>query len=202
MLGNVLIVGQMRSGTAAVAEVVHRLGIPVALSMLAPVPPTYRPDWEDTDLVTALLPLAADHQMRDARGFLREHFRGRRVGAERFFGSPRFAVKSPLLALCWDDVLATIGPDPIVIVVERDQAAIDASIRRTFPANALGCLQTNERIRAAIEKIEPTLRVRYEGLVQNPVGGCAEIGRCFGITDVDRVFDSIASVQEPTSCPR
>ncbi len=200
--GPVLITGQLRSGTSCVAEIVHNLGVPVAFSILAPVPPTYRPDWEDADLALALVPLMLGRQMRDPLAFLKANFAGRVQHARRFWNSDRFATKSPVLALIWDDVLRACHPygKPIVLMTSRDQDDIDTSVRRSFlPSLVDAAFTTNRRIRAALETIEYDHFCPYESTVEEPEAAVFYIAGALGISDPERIAAAVACIKEPTS---
>lgn len=196
-----LITGQMRSGTAAVAEAVHALGIPVAVQMHAPVPPTYRMDWEDADLSLKLAPLMFGRKIRDFAAWFGQYLKTRSMFTHRQWGTEHFAIKSPLLPLVWPEVAAAV-PGAIILHTRREQGDIDRSVRACFRVeqvkDALAC---NERIQAALEPIEPTMRVIYERLVVHPESCVEHIAGALGVSSKERIEAAVATVKEPRPWP-
>jgi hypothetical protein len=190
---NVLaIVGQMRSGTSAVAEVVHTLGCPVAVHTPAPLPPTYRFDWEDSELSNAL----AKGKM--SKPWLVDYLHSRDKHS-KLFPSGWFAIKSPLLALHWyeiDEALDEVGVgDTCVVRVWRNPQEVERSMRLQPQLS----VETNTEIRDAMTVMAGDLdmAISYETLLSTPLAMTRGLAKEMGIKDEERIMEAAARVRRP-----
>lgn len=190
----IAITGEMRSGTSMMAEVIHFLGFPVVVSMLAPGHPTWRPEWEDPDLAV---------QLALGRGVtvesLVEHLRFRREAAERqakYHGRslPGISIKSPFLALnadAMEKAAIEVGMKGSWVVIGRGAEAVDASLRAALRGRDLeNARKANERIR---DVVEPGWS--YEEFMEDPYGEVTDLAGELGITDTDCILRAVGRVQ-------
>lgn len=209
----VLITGQLRSGSSAIAEIVHTLGVSVGTSFLAPMAPTYRLEWEDADLSAWMMQFlgANEHKQNDLErkfpGWLRSYLAGRIGHARNMAGiwgvdEPQtIAAKQGVLALYMPevrDVAKSLDLNVRTISVCRRQSGIDASVKRSFPPSLVaGALALNQKIR---DCTPGNAYVHYEWLIDRPSAVVREIAAFLGVTDEDRIADAIDRVKEPTTC--
>lgn len=200
----VLIVGQMRSGTSAVSEIVHTLGIPMGVAFLAPVPPTYRCEWEDMALAEAM----ARHWVRGevpAGGlqvWWQNYLDRRSKHAAKVLGTDRWGAKTPPLCLVLDTLMAdTLKAGYTALIhVDRPQGSVDASVRRTFSPDLIDrALETNAKIRGKLKDLPCHLRVPYDELVSYPTTWVRKIAGLLEVDDASRIADAASRVMEPTS---
>jgi hypothetical protein len=150
------ITGQMRSGTSAIACAVHRAGIPVCVTMPAPLPPAWNSDYEDFTLSAALLEGKCDE------AWFKEYFAYRRAHADLAFGHEHFAIKSPWLAFCALE-LNDLFDDITWVKTSRDQAGIDASMSHHKQLNP----DINKSIAQLLDNI-PGVTIDYNTLLADP----------------------------------
>lgn len=212
----ILVVGQMRSGTAAVAGTLHHLGVPVAVSIMAPVPPHFRPDWEESTLSAHLVQAVgiggtgidpADAALFRAMypDYLRHRLAVAGNLAERF-GLPTVAIadKCPLLAFVLDEAVEaarSAALEPVVVTVSRDPEAVERSVRRAFGADADKAMATNAAIEAALAPWRPgSVEVSYEKLIGDTDSVAWKLANCAGVTDRSLLAAAVDFVKEPVSC--
>ena len=121
----VAVTGQMRSGTSAVAEALHRMGCPVAMHTPAPMPPTWRFDWEDSKLSARLM--GRDVSSLWLRDYLPERWRH----AQQCYDSTCITLKSPYLAFARNEleIVAEMLEIPLFwVVLHRPQIDVDCSM--------------------------------------------------------------------------
>jgi hypothetical protein len=171
--------------------------------MHAPVPPTYRLEWEDAELSVTL----SRHALQGWNPkcgwapWLRNYMADRKAHAERFFGTHRFALKSPLLALVWGPLMEA-APGATIIRTTRPHREIEKSEARAFRAVGVERgREINARVGRALEPIVPHLSVHYPDLVREPAAVIADI---VGLLDIggnsaERIPAAVACVMEPTS---
>lgn len=188
----VFVTGLMRSGTSMVAEMVHRLGVPVALTLLAPPTADGRLEWEDAEAsltLARLIPLGGGTAPTPAAAAAFDRwwpdYRRRREAAARSIRWPgrtpprAIAVKSPLLLFFADRLKGTI------IATRRDPAAVAASVRRSFTRPDLA-EATNALLRERLEggALAPALTIDYEHDAAAIAGALAG---ALGVTDPERI---------------
>lgn len=198
-----IVLGQMRSGTSAVAEIVHRLGIPMGRSFVAPAPPVYRFEWEDTELSMVFARFWI-RQENPAGGWFPwwKNYLAERKRHARRFNTDRFGMKTPPLALLLDTLLPEARKlgQVALIHVERPQPQIDASVRAAFPPGLVQkALTANASIQQKNAKLPCELLVNYERLVVDPSLHVWAIAKLLEVTDETRIQDAISHVQEPTT---
>ena len=177
-----IITGQCRSGTSAVAQVVNRLGVPVAVTLGCPNAITgHQFDWEDLDTFRVLTrwipfgrpPSSEPGLAKELREDLARRWSmacGMADVAE--LPDPKIiAGKCPLYALCFDEVIqAARGLFEVeVISMNRKQRDIDASVERTYWSDPMkrAVHATNDLIEDALGRIE-AWQVDYHELVEDP----------------------------------
>lgn len=182
-MGCTVIVGLPRSGTSAVAGVVHRLGIGMGERLLPPAPPNPKGFFEDEDfLAMHVRLLGGRHFAPEAR-----HLRPADDPAwaeyaaliGRRNGGPAWGLKDPKLCFLLPHFLAR-QPAPVrVVTTTRRFNHTVASYRRLW-----GGIELNEAVRrlghyahamsANLETLEttatgtPVHRVSYEALCRDP----------------------------------
>lgn len=184
----VAILGQMRSGTSLLASIVHHLGYPVAITMGAPIPPTWDFDWEDQEL-TEMLMLGEP----DQRWFER-YLAGRGEASSRLGTDGDFAVKSPYLALHWEPFVRAadrLGADLCVFMTDRRQDAIDISLA------GLPVLSSVDQacIRAALRGIASDMTIRYEALLSHGKQRVLDIADRLDVIDEEAVERATAQIR-------
>jgi hypothetical protein len=210
----VLITGPMRSGTAAVSQVVHYLGFNAGVAIHAPAPPAWRSDWEDFELANALIQLCpmgdsdpTSSQRTAALNFFANYVRRRMdwlSALQEFSGVelPGWSMKSPLLALFMDEARAAIGDEPDLrlrtIEVVRDTDGMAASWNRTL-SRIEGAADTQWGIMRAVAKEQFTLRVDYDELVAHPDRGVLAIAGALDVNDEAAIGRAKSVVKRPTS---
>jgi len=192
----VAVTGQMRSGTSAVAEALHRLGCPVAMHTPAPQPPTWRFDWEDSKLSSRLMSRGVEAPwMRD---YVAERYRH----AAMCYDSTCIALKSPYLVFAKEalQIVSEMRDDPLFwVVLRRPQIDIDCSISQWEVLDP----DVNKEIKAILagsDKWANTITVDYDKLVENPKQGVSALALQLGLRpDPGGLEGAIATVKEPTS---
>lgn len=187
----VVITGQFRSGTSAVAQIVNRLGIPVAVTMGVPHAFShYELDWEDPQTYETLdrwRPVSG--RAVDLHGFvkairadLERRLYYARFLADRAFLPPPLAIatKCPLWALALQELGEAVDGlfgDVTLVRTTREQGAIDRSVERVYkPAFRPHVYRTNLLIQRELEAGHAwDLVVDYDELVRNPECRVAEI---------------------------
>lgn len=209
----VLVAGLMRSGTSAVAGMLHALGVPMAVTLMAPVAPTWRLEWEDAPAALKLSEWAAGgaHQSGLMHHwfccYLRERIRlAQEADAIRETSTPVIGFKSPLLLLMWDHVRSTDVGVPITII---STTRPEEDVRRSFDlAIPPGCRMREtwesiqDHLRRARGRVLADLCVDYEDLVADPAAWAVTLGRLMEVTDPERIAAAAAMVKEPTTCRR
>ncbi len=211
----VIVCGQMRSGTSLVAQMLHLMGCPMAVNLLAPMPPTYRMDWEDTDATLELfsaVPLGTaptDAVRARFKVWIRRYryarltlARGQHLNALRH-PPGAIGVKHPLF-LHFRRELAEMD-DVRIVTTRREQAAIDESVAHAFPPwrNMTGAMRTNELLAAEQALVTPDLEVSYERTIENPRGTAEALAGLIGKTGNMAAIERAAeAVKEPTSWAR
>lgn len=190
-----IITGQFRSGTSAVAQVVNRLGAPVAVTVGCPHPACgWQLDWEDPETFRVLnrwLPLDRPRQAYPGlAAAIKEDLRRRWLWAQSLadvVGTEPptvIAAKCPLFALCFDDVIeAAHGLFNLdIIALNRRQEEIDASVERSYWSAAFkeAVLGTNEKIEDELGRIEAH-QVDYRELCADPETMTAQLASILGV---------------------
>lgn len=199
----IIVLGQMRSGTSAVSEVIHTLGIPMGVAFLAPIAPTYRLEWEDWNL-TEMVDSYWRKGIIPGGGLMpwwKRYLEMRRQFMERA-GAQSWGFKSPPWSLLADTLLPETrkAGRVAVIRVDRPQQSIDVSVKRSFPASIVDmAMATNERIRQKLDGIEIDFRVPYDNLVSGPTVVIEALAEFLAVEDPERIADAISRVRGPTS---
>lgn len=186
----VLITGPFRSGTSAVAQVVHRLGFPVSGQIIPPVPPRWHSDWEDQFALLALQhALNAENPSVWFSDWFPRYLDERREHTTRLAGlttwNPRgFAIKSPLYAPFVNEIEAAcnaIGKPLLIIKCQRVKADRDKS-HDAVNSKILSYTEFVAPVRRlakiaekASEAVKEDLLVDYELLLHNPQSECQRI---------------------------
>ena len=197
------VVGQMRSGTSAVAEIVHRLGVPMGLSFGAPVAPTYRFEWEDMALSLAFGRYWV-HGLEPAMGIFAwwDAYMADRFKHATRLGLDRWGFKTPPWCLLGDTLLSAARKlaCTALIEVDRPQPNIDSSVRRAFPPGLVDkALIANASIKQKIRDLPTVLKVPYLELVEQPALWVGRIAGVLEVDDQDRIQDAIRNVLRPTT---
>ncbi len=188
----IALTGQLRSGTAAVAEVLHRLGCPVATEMGAPAPPTWQLEWEDTELSVGLARGLA------TKDWLRTYLEWRLIHAKTsgFAIEGTVALKSAFLAThaeMLEAAAAEMGEGVRWVVMDRAQEDINESVGR-IPALEV---EMNAPIVRALGGITG-FTVNYDRLVREPMFTVVELLQALGIEPQHQDFhEAVARVRQP-----
>jgi hypothetical protein len=192
----VAVTGLMRSGTSAVAEILHRLGAPCAIHTPAPMPPTWRFDWEDSRLSARLM----DASEVPAEWFV-DYLAQRLDHAERCHFSQTVTLKSPLLAFSRAELgfAAEMLDVPIAwVIVNRDEARVAASMTQWEALDP----QVNAAIALELSKPEwsDADTIEYERLVDDPAVHVHSLAQSLGLSsDPEDIQAAIDGVKEPTT---
>jgi hypothetical protein len=181
----------MRSGTSLVAQIVHRLGFQVAPFIPAPMPPSWRSDWEDPRItIDLILGEKIDwHEYMRGRAHLSK--------ATGFLG--RYAIKSPYLALRYG-AISEAAPEAFWIRCERQEEAVD----RSFKAHPQLDDVAQYRIDKALHTFDPHMIVRYEYVLEEPLMAVEQMANTLGVHDVEPIQAAANLVGQPTeyTCPQ
>lgn len=193
----VAIVGPFRSGTSLVAQVVHRLGFPVALTIPAPAPPSWRGDWEDPELTLLLL-----QGVKPTADWYADYLRRRREQSRVVGFGGRVAVKSPLLGLAWEGFAvaaraAAGGKPPLVIRCYREHGAM----ARSLAAHPQLAPELQARVTLAAWRIPPDIEVGFEWAIDHPERAARAIAMALGVEDDAAVAAAAATIGRPTEYP-
>lgn len=153
----IVVTGILRSGTAALAQALHHLGIPMAVSMAPPSPPTWLQDWED---VSAMRFLAGTIGVKAITEGIRDEFRewiphylAFRCKASADMDramETRTAIigtKSPLWLPFLSELAVAasrMGIEVTTIAMERPPEECRASIRTSYPARLHAAMHTTQ----------------------------------------------------------
>lgn len=210
------IVGPMRAGTSAVSQVVHYLGFNAGQTIHAPIPPTWRSDWEDVELakaLSALLPLGDDlpnsRQKTAMIEFLAGYVEHRRrwadlVGEACGKPLPGWSLKSPLLTFFLDELRAVIADEEDLrlrtLCVMRSERGISRSWESTM-AKIEGAERTQFGILRELGRQETpfTYIVDYDKLVAKPKEGVLAIAAALDVDNQEAIERAIAVVRQPTT---
>lgn len=206
MMETILILGPRRSGSSAVAEVCHFLGVPAVIKLLAPMPPVWRFEWEDADLSMALAAVAINARSwpdQDVapevwRRRLEATLREKRAVARDVFRSDRIVMKCPDLVLIWDILRPMLEASGGYRVIRVTRNGHQDAVRRVFPPGTVDrALEVNTEIEKRLAGIPFGLKVRYEDLTGDPIGETTRIARFIGGIDPDRIRKAAARVLPP-----
>ncbi len=184
----VLITGPMRSGTSLVAQIVHRLGWPVSVTIPAPCPPSWRSDWEDPQLTTRLI--RGQHIDWDA------YVLHRRVASKALGFEGRVAIKSPYLVMRREKITESLRVPLWIKVGRREDArqrslAIYPQLSRVHDA----------AIMDALREFKSDVWILYEALIESPYAATKELATSLGVTDEDTINAAAALIGQPTEYP-
>lgn len=184
----VLIVGRFRSGTSLVAQLVNRMGWQVAPLISVPAPPSWRSDWEDSQLTTALM-----SRQYPTRERWVEYLKWRRlVSRDTGFGG-RIAIKSPYLALVWDDLTGIVGEHAVTVRVSRG----DEARRRSLEAHPALSDHADRLIGESLALVAPDVELAYEALIDVPALSVGALAADLGVEDDAAIRAAIALVEQP-----
>lgn len=196
MIKIAVVIGQFRSGTSAVAQVMQRLGIPMAKAIMPPIPPVDQFDWEDLEMAEFyadlfLRPQPITPAMREAFTEWWPEYMVERVqhglNLARGVGTVIHAVgvKSPMLGLFLRQIRQVAEEkkwDLRVIVAERLEQDRLASIKRVY-----GPMDSLERVNGLDNMLRPILMgcsrdltVQLEELQANPRVIVQQLADMFG----------------------
>lgn len=197
----VMVTGQFRSGTSAIAQVVHRLGMQAGLWFAPPYPPKWRSDWEDAEAVTMLMRFCpwGSRPTDDAREEFLNWFPAylnRRLSCVELMrdrdiwqAADGIACKSPFYAFFRREiaeVCGSVGLAPKWIVARRDADEIDDSLSefhgKAWPESIDQIRMTQRLVGHALLAIDG-LCVEYGWLVRDPYLEVAKIADHIGVLD-------------------
>lgn len=184
----VIVVGKFRSGTSLVAQICHRLGWQVAPTIPAPGPPSWRSDWEDAALTSALMA----GKYPTPQGW-RDYLKWRRSVSRATGFEGRIALKSAYLALVWDDLMEVVGEHATTVHVHREEKARQASLA-AHPALSS---HADRLIGEALKTLEADVHVEYGQLCTLPLWQVASLADSLGVQDDAAVRAAIALVEQP-----
>ena len=154
-----LITGLPRSGASAVAQLIHRAGVPTAYTVFAPTGGKRYPEWEDREITTSLL-------TPDRNKFTRFLY-FRRDLAEVTHDTTNIGLKSPLLAahhvLVEECVRHTVHDQFRWIIVERPRSKVDASLKKA----AWFSDKIVDQVAKGLEEIDG-LRLQFDNFLRQP----------------------------------
>lgn len=188
------IVGMHRSGTSAVARVVHNLGAFMGNDFLPPS--EYNPTgyYEDATLVDFHTRVMGGNwiipSMRKAFSF-REPYR---VVLQEFLEKEVWAIKDPRLCFCLP-LLRSIVPAVRVIAVFRDpfNAAKSLAARNGMPFEVARDLSLAymKQMLINIESVPNVLHVRYMDLIKYPISTVDSIAKFIEVRPVPDAYSAI-----------
>jgi hypothetical protein len=189
----VLITGPFRSGTSLIASIVHRLGFHVAPSIPAPAPPSWRSDWEDVSLTQMLM-----RGFRPSTAWFRGYLE-RRSAVSRATGfEGRIAVKSPYLAMFWQEI-TDAAPEAFLIRMTRGDEGRQRSLR-AHPA--LAARIDDEKIIAyCCENLIAHVTFNYVDLLTYADMRIPRLAHVLGVTDRSAIDAAGKLVGYPTEYP-
>jgi len=192
----VVITGQFRSGTSAVAQVVNRLGVSVAAVIGCPhIYSHYELDWEDPFTYVMLnrhFPLDGAEVPKDGlveriqRDLMRRWDIHRSLRAAAKLPPPmHLATKCPFWALCLPELRQAaegLFGKIVYIRTHRDPSQVANSVRRVYPEEAIPhVLSTNTRILACMAPQAWDLVVPLEYLSDHPKDTVDLIAKAVGV---------------------
>ena len=201
----IVVTGPMRSGTSAVAKMLHQMG--VIMGETQAMVPVYGmdPEYEDHALAS-LLSAHAHGTDVDWGRFLPAYFCGRAMhfsGVLSLYGDVcGWGVKSPMLALIWDQFM-DMAPDPVtVICTQRSGDDTRNSLRvsndRLLPGLRGMAFETLESIQSEIERALPAIEavsdlvVPIDEMKKHPRVVARKIANAVGVEYSD---DAIAGIR-------
>jgi hypothetical protein len=174
------------------AEVVHFLGYPVALTMLTPGHPTWRPEWEDPALTFSMW-------FGSKPVDFHQHLLMRRETAVRrseyhSVDLPGIAIKSPFLFIhreAFTEAADELGFDLQWMTIGRNQKRVDASLRASLHGSDLVAATSINRVIRNEMKVD----CWYDDFMEDPYGMVSEVASKLGVTDVNSVLRAAGRVQ-------
>lgn len=211
----VLITGPFRSGTSAVAQIVHRIGFIAVTTMTMPVPPRWHCDWEDHPAMIALHDiLSKNNRSFRFRKWFRQYLEARMVHAVSVSEFTSWhplgiCIKSPMYAMFAGEIAEEcrrVSKPLKIIVCERDRAERRASLEVVNDGAPEPLKKAIRRIAGecerASEKIvgDNVIRVNYGMLLLKPK---PEAERIAAFVGADAGFSArvIESRTEYAPCP-
>ena len=185
----ILVTGPMRSGNAMVAQVLHRMGYMASPLINAPIPPSWRSDYEDEDL--ALRMMSGERPSVDS---WRIYLNQRQTVSLVLGFQGRYAVTGPYLSLGWDRLLEAMPVKPFVIQTRRRAEDVEASMA----AHPRLSKEDQGQIKACCKKIKPDFWAVYEAAVDDPKRWCSSLARTLGVEDDRAVAAAAALIEKPT----
>ncbi len=210
----ILVSGLMRSGTSAVAGMLHTMGVPMGVTMMMPVAPTWRLEWEDVAAAGMLSDWASGRadrprQRSQAHALLADYLQCRiretwEIDRARGLKTLAIGFKSPLLLLLWDRIRGLDVGVPITrILTTRDPAEAERSFELAMgpPDSEMRRIwaPVQERLKVARAAAGADLIVHYSRLVAAPYETAVELADLAGITDQRRIQAAAGTVLEPTA---
>lgn len=214
----VLVLGMHRSGTSAVTQALHLLGLAVPDNLI-PANPRENPTgfWESADIVAAHQDFlaAAGSDWDDPTPLPPTLFQGtparlcrerlERILTRDLTRAPLFAIKDPRmcrLVPLWLDLLDQLGIAPVVVLPVRHPFDIAASLaeRNDFArARSLRLWLSHLVLAERHSRGLPRLLVDYADFVDDPRQGARRLHRFLGLPDepAARRLDSIAAAIQP-----
>jgi len=194
----VLVTGPLRSGTSAMAQALHRLGVSMCVSMLAPREPEWRAEWEDPPISLQAhieFPLGKTKHSHASRArfarWTRKYFDERRVyddGFRKNWGQPpadHIGAKCPLLLFPLRELEAEFKDELFVILMHRNEDETEASIRRAYPPFARGnAMRTNKALHSIASECDYDIQVSYKHFIESPAATMERIMESLNIEHV------------------
>lgn len=217
----ILVTGQHKSGTAAVAQVLQRLGVPMALWLNPPFPPMDQFDWECADALANLTEnLSAYGTPPNEEGYLffahwfSRYLERRLVHASDLRAKFEIAVdcigvKSPLFAFFVPQMLAVckdMGIDLRIIKCERTEKARQQSLKRTHSLIGTheSALLMQQAIADAVFVMPKHMTVQLEELRDKPLSMVKKLAKLADLEDSQKMrnrINSAAIMVRPKSKP-
>ena len=174
----VIVTGTGRSGTSAVAQALHIMGISMGAKFNKADESNPQGDWEDQEFVTTNDMLATN----------REHLNDMRrriifLTAKRRRTQRPWGFKDPTTSLCLP-LYQELIPDAKWVVVRRKQAAVNKSMQKTYGwTEEFAQAEIDrrwEQIKTHLEIEDPTY-VQYEYLLRDPKAALLQLTRALGV---------------------
>ena len=187
----ILVTGPLRSRNALGAQVPDRRGYMASPLINAPLPPSWRSDWEDEDL--ALRMMRGERLSVDS---WRIYLNQRQTVSLVLGFQGRYALTGPYLSLDWTRLLEALEPaKPFVIQTRRRAADVAASMEAHKQLSG----SDQKEIAAACKKIKPDFWASYEGAVDDPKRWCASLAKTLMGVDDRSVAAAAALIGPATS---
>ena len=198
-MAGIAIVGPHRSGTSAVAGVVHALGAYMGDNLLPPSKTNPRGYFEEASIVDLHNEMLGGNWFRPNMATTYELMDRYETILATFMAHDFWAIKDPRLCYCLPALLRVCGNDLKVITVHRDpwnSAKSLTSRDRISYEDALDITLAHAHLMLDHTTGIETLRIKYLDLITDPRRNVLDIIKFVGLTGVDseRVFNATQSI--------